>query len=96
MTTTSTTVEFPLSTALHFKNTLEQNPYEWNFPSRKETMYLSTIANKDVGFNNYSVERNSRSLYTQDIVPTKSRIIKNESYSLKNDDIEKSHCKNLA
>lgn len=96
MTTTSTTRDFPDTHALNFKNTLQQNPYEWNFPSRKDSMYLSTIANKDVGFNNYSVERNSRSLYTQDIVPTKTRIIKNESYSLKNDDINGSHCKKLA
>ena len=50
MTTTSTTKDFPDTQALNFKNTLEQNPYEWNFPTRKETMYLSTIANKDVGF----------------------------------------------
>lgn len=96
MTTTSTTIEFPNTQAIGFRNTLEQNPYEWNFPSRKDTMYLSTIKNPDIGFNSYDVSRKSRTLYTQDIVPTKTRIIKNESYSLKNDDIEKSQCRKLA
>ena len=96
MTTTSNTREFPNTQALNFRNTLEQNPYEWKFPGRTETMYLSTINAPDVGFNAYNVERRSRTLFTQDIVPTKTRIIKCESKSLKNDDIERSQCRKLA
>lgn len=43
-----------------------------------------------MGFNRYGIQRESRALFTRDIVPAKTKIIKNESYSLKNDDIERS------
>lgn len=96
MTQTGNIIDFPTTTALNFKNTLEQDPYVWKFPSRADTMYLSTIKNPDIGFNSFDVARKSRTLYTQDIVPTRTRIIKNESYSLKNNDIERSQCRKLA
>ena len=71
MTSTGHTVEFPVTQAIDFHNTLLQDPYEWNFPARKDTMYLSTIKEQDVGFNKYSFARKSRTLYTQDIIPPK-------------------------
>jgi hypothetical protein len=50
---------------------------------------------KDVGFNKFDIARQSRTLFTKDIVHSKHRILKNESYSLKNDDIELSCPKRL-
>jgi len=33
----------PITPAINFHNTLTQDPYNWNFPKKSETMYLSTI-----------------------------------------------------
>lgn len=48
-----------------------------------------------MGFNKFDIARQSRGLFTKDIVHTKHKILKNESYSLKNDDIDLSCPKRL-
>lgn len=49
----------------------------------------------DVGFNKFHIAHQSRGLFTKDIVETKHKILKSESYSLKNDDIDRSLPKRL-
>ena len=51
------------------------------------SVYRLNTGENDVGFNKFDIARQSRSLFTKDIVDTKSRILKSESNSLKNDDI---------
>ena len=53
---------------MEFHKTLEHDPFSWKFPERNETMYLSTIKEKDLGGNSfYRVERPLLSLTTHDI-----------------------------
>ena len=64
-------------------------------PSKKETMYLSTIRDSDVGLNRYSRTVQSRNLETQDINYKRGKSNARESYVLKTDDIAKSCPKKL-
>lgn len=58
-------------------------------------MYLSTIKDNDIGFNKYNTVRQSRSLFTGDIVGKKRHVSNNRNFNLKNNDIEKSQPRKL-
>lgn len=58
-------------------------------------MYLSTIKDKDIGFNKYGTLRQSRSLFTGDIVGKRRDIANSHNYNLRNNDIERSQPKKL-
>ena len=58
-------------------------------------IFLILAADKDIGFNKYDTLRQSRSLYTGDIVGKRHYATKHQRFNLRNDDIEGSKPKKL-
>jgi hypothetical protein len=55
----------------------------------------SNSGDNDVGFNKFEIARQSRTLFTKDILHHKTKAPKTENFSLKNDDIDHSCPKRL-
>lgn len=84
-----------LNSNINFHNTLQNDPWGWPMLNKKDTMYLSTIRDVDVGLNQYHKTVKNRNLDTSDINSKNQRPKSRETNSLKTDDISKSCPKKL-
>jgi len=84
-----------LNSNIKFHNTLQNDPWSWPMLNKKDTMYLSTIKDTDLGMNKYNRSVQNRILDTQDINSKKEKLHPRETSSLKTDDIPRSCPKKL-